>query len=224
MITFEFLLHLYIKLAGQHLGQPFENHQSKLRSCHLSSPEEHHYLSLMPFIQKTPYIPYFQLQIVYAYLRPYLYLFYVNLLLGACFLLIWYLYLPKSSSLQTGGFASGDTSTRSSSFWSASSKASLTETIPAWLPSASISLTSLALICSFTLMCLLILSPPFLFVKHNALCVLNYIHYIFNACFPNSVFIISISSSIVNGPMFSPLRFLTVSLFSADSLSPIITK
>ena len=79
MITFKFLLHLYIKLAGQHLGQPFENHQSKLRPCHLSSPEEHHHLSLMPFIQKTPYIPYFQLQIVYAYLRPYLYLFYVNL-------------------------------------------------------------------------------------------------------------------------------------------------
>jgi hypothetical protein len=72
--------------------------------------------------------------------------------------------------LQTGGFALGETSTRSRPCSEAASRASALEIIPIWLPSGSITRTSFARIASFILVRLAldpfvrfgkaILSPP----------------------------------------------------------------
>ena len=70
---------------------------------------------------------------------------------------------PKSSILHTGGLASGDTSTRSSPLLSAISRAFVMSVIPSCAPSESISLTSLTLISSLILVCLLIFSPLYEF-------------------------------------------------------------
>lgn len=52
---------------------------------------------------------------------------------------------------QTGGFAVGDISTKSRPSSSAERRASLVDTIPAWLPSTSIKRTSGTVICSLIL-------------------------------------------------------------------------
>src|SRR5574337_735406 len=70
---------------------------------------------------------------------------------------------------QTGGLASGATSTRSSaSFW-AVSRASWIGRIPSWAPSGLITLTSLIRIRSFTRTLLLMDAPSFILSRRGGL-------------------------------------------------------
>src|SRR5512139_2008006 len=87
MVALQSRLLLDLKLTRKLLRYFFEDLHPEFRPDYFPSPEKHNDLGLVAFFDETVYVPYFQTEVMFVYLRPYLDLFNIySLFLGVLFI------------------------------------------------------------------------------------------------------------------------------------------